>query len=213
VAALLLAEGELTVSTPRTRGKPKTYHCESDPMRDEVIPEVKNPKLSSWDVAYALNMAIACLITYWIMTHTLSRFVDESSDFLGGMWAVVATVFVFRETRLGSLSAGIARLIATCVSFALCLLYLLLFPFTPVGMAALIAIGTIVMASLGRRDDIVTVGITTAVVMVVAAMSPAGAWQQPLLRLVDTIVGIAVGVACKWAASFLFSKNTGEQAP
>jgi uncharacterized membrane protein YccC len=178
----------------------------SDPVQEEIIPEVKNPKLSSWDVAYALNMAIACLITYWIMTHTLSRFVDESSDFLGGMWAVVATVFVFRETRLGSLSAGIARLIATCVSFALCLLYLSLFPFTPVGMAALIGLGTVVMASLGRREDIVTVGITTAVVMVVAAMSPVDAWQQPLLRLADTVVGIAVGVACKWAASFLFSK-------
>src|SRR5258707_1123252 len=91
--------------------------------RDEIIPEVKNPRLSWWDVAYALNMAIACLITYWIMTHTLSRFVDVPSDFLGGMWAVAATVFVFRETRLRSLSAGIARLIATCVSFALCLLY------------------------------------------------------------------------------------------
>jgi len=182
-------------------------------VRDEVIPEVKNPKLSSWDVAYALNMAIACLITYWIMTHTLSRFVDESSDFLGGMWAVVATVFVFRETRLGSLSAGIARLIATCVSFALCLLYLSLFPFTPVGMAALIAIGTLVMALLGRREDIVTVGITTAVVMVVAAMSPMDAWQQPLLRLADTMVGIAVGVACKWVGSFLFYQLFGERAP
>jgi uncharacterized membrane protein YgaE (UPF0421/DUF939 family) len=147
------------------------------------------------------------------MAHTLSRFVDESSDFLGEMWAVVATVFVFRETRLRSLSAGIARLIATCVSFALCLLYLLLFPFTPVGMAALIAIGTLVMALLGRRDDIVTVGITTVVVMVVAAMVPADAWQLPLLRLADTIVGIAVGVACKWAGSFLFFKLFGEQAP
>jgi uncharacterized membrane protein YgaE (UPF0421/DUF939 family) len=181
--------------------------------RDEVIQEANTPKLSSWDVAYALNMAIACLITYWIMTHTLSRFVDESSDFLGGMWAVVATVFVFRETRLGSLSAGIARLIATCVSFALCLLYLSLFPFTPVGMAALIAIGTLVMALLGRREDIVTVGITTAVVMVVAAMSPADAWQQPLLRLADTMVGIAVGVACKWVGSFLFYQLFGERVP
>jgi hypothetical protein len=176
------------------------------------MPEVKNQKLSSWDVVYALNMAIACLITYWIMTHTLSRFVDESSDFLGGMWAVVATVFVFRETRLRSLSAGSARLIATCVSFALCLLYLLLFPFTPVGMAALIGLGTLVMALLGRRDDIVTVGITTVVVMVVAAMSPTDAWQQPLLRLADTMVGIAVGVACKWVGSFLFYKYIGEQA-
>ena len=181
--------------------------------RDEILPEVKSPKLSSWDAVYALNMAIACLITYWIMTHTLSRFVDESSDFLGGMWAVVATVFVFRETHLRSLSAGIARLIATCVSFALCLLYLLLFPFSPVGMAALIAIGTLIMALLGRRDDIVTAGITTVVVMVVAAMSPTDAWQQPLLRLADTMVGIAVGVACKWVGSFLFYKYIGEQAP
>ncbi len=180
--------------------------------QDAIMPEVKNTKLSSWDVVYALSMATACLITYWIMTHALSRFVDESSDFLGGMWAVVATVFVFRESRLRSLSAGIARLIATCVSFALCLLYLLLFPFTPVGMAALIALGTLAMALLGRRDDIVTVGITTAVVMVVAAMSPADAWQQPLLRLADTIVGIAVGVACKWVGSFLFYRLFGEQA-
>jgi uncharacterized membrane protein YgaE (UPF0421/DUF939 family) len=121
-------------------------------------------------------------------------------------------VFAFASTRLGSLSAGIARLIATCVSFALCLLYLSLFPFTPVGMAALIALGTLAMALLGRRDDIVTVGITTAVVMVVAAMSPADAWQQPLLRLADTIVGIAVGVACKWVGSFLFYRLFGEQA-
>jgi uncharacterized membrane protein YccC len=207
VAAQVFVEGELTVSR-EAEGR----SLRSDPVRDEVIPEVKNPKLSLWDVAYALNMAIACLIAYWIMTHTLSRFVDESSDFLGGMWAVVATVFVFRETRLGSLSAGIARLIATCVSFALCLLYLSLFPFTPVGMAALIAIGTLVMALLGRREDIVTVGITTAVVMVVAAMSPVDAWQQPLLRLADTMVGIAVGVVCKWVGSFLFYQLFGEQA-
>src|SRR3984885_11391401 len=149
-----------------------------EPMqsRDEIMSEVKDAKLSSWDVVYALNMAIACLISYWIMTNILSRFVDRPSDFLGGMWAVSATVFVFRESRVRSLSAGVGRLIATCVSFALCLLYLLIFPFTPVGMAALIGIGAVVMALLGRRDDIVTVGITTAVVMVVAAMSPSDAW-------------------------------------
>jgi uncharacterized membrane protein YgaE (UPF0421/DUF939 family) len=172
--------------------------------------EVKDASLSAWDVVYALNMAVACLISYWIMTRILARFVDAPSDFLGGMWAVVATVFVFRESRARSLSAGIARLIATCVSFALCLLYLSLFPFRPVGMAALIAIGTVVMALLGRRDDIVTTGITTAVVMVVAAMSPEDAWHQPLLRLADTVIGIAIGVACRWAGSFLFHRFVGE---
>src|ERR1700704_5350197 len=103
------------------RGPPCLSRSEPMQSKNAIMPQVKNLRLSSWDVVYALNMAIACLITYWIMTHILSRFVDQSSDFLGGMWAVVATVFVFRETRLGSLSAGIARLIATCVSFALCL--------------------------------------------------------------------------------------------
>ena len=70
-------------------------------------------------------------------------------------------------------------------------------------MAALIGVGTVVMMLLGRREDIVTTGITTAVVMVVAAISPQDARQQPLLRLVDTVVGIAVGVGMR-KVSFLF---------
>ena len=167
--------------------------------------------LSSWDLVYAVDIAIACLLTYWIITYALARFVDKPSDFLGGMWAVVATLFVFRDTRVQSLSAGKARLIATCVSFALCLLYLWILPFTPVGMAVLLGLGTVVMTFLGRRDDIVTTGITTTVVMVVAAMSPQNAWHQPLLRLIDTIVGIAVGVTCKWIGSFLFYRSLGTQ--
>jgi uncharacterized membrane protein YccC len=166
-------------------------------------------RLSAWDLVYAVDMAIACLISYWVMTDGLARFVDPASDLLGGMWAVAATIFVFRETRRDSLAAGADRLIATGVSFGLCLPYLWLFRFTPLGMAVVLAIGTLVMALLRRRDDIVTTGITTAVVLVVAAISPQDAWQQPLLRLVDTVVGITVGVACKWAASYLFDRLTG----
>jgi uncharacterized membrane protein YccC len=48
---------------------------------------------------------------------------------------------------------------------------------------------------VGRHEDVVTAGITTAVVMVVAALAPAHAWEEPILRLVDTAVGIAVGLA------------------
>jgi uncharacterized membrane protein YccC len=186
---------------------------QANAIRGGLMQVVKDAKLIAGDVVYALNMAIACLVSYWIVTHILSQSVDRPSDLLGGMWAVVATVFVFRETRVTSLSAGIARLVATCVSSALCLLYLSLFPFTPVGMAALIGIGTVAMTLLGRRDDIITVGITTAVVMVVAAISPENAWQQPLLRLADTVVGVATGVAFKLGSSFFCLKIIGEEEP
>ena len=60
-------------------------------------------------------------------------------------------------------------------------------------MAALIGIGTIVLTLLGRSEDIITTGITTAVVMVVAAISPRHSWIEPILRLVDTVVGLGLG--------------------
>jgi uncharacterized membrane protein YccC len=172
----------------------------------------RNERFSSWDFVYAVNMGFACLISFWVITFVLVRFVDKPSDLLGGMWAVAATIFVFRDTHSESLSAGVSRLIATSVSFALCLAYLLVFPFTAVGMAIVLAVGTVVMALSDRRGDIITTGITTAVVMVVAALSPQDAWHQPLLRLVDTVVGIAVGVSCKWIASFLFYRLLGKPA-
>ena len=164
----------------------------------------KNDKLRVWHIAYSLNVGITSLITYWIITHLLAGFVDQADDYLAGMWAVVAVVFVFRDSREEALRAGIARLIATCISFALCFAYLLSFPFTPVGLAALLGAGTLVMTILGRRKDIVTTGITTTVIMVVAAMSPHDPWQQPVLRFVDTVVGIALGVGGKWIGSYLF---------
>jgi uncharacterized membrane protein YccC len=174
-----------------------------------AVPRAK--KLTPWDVAYSVDMGIACAISYWIVTQVLVRFVDEPTKILGGMWSVVATVFVFRESREHSLSAAVGRLIATGMSFALCLVYLLIFPFTPLGMAFVIGLGTLVMTVLGRRDDIVTTGITTAVVLVVAGLSPEGAWRQPILRLIDTVIGIGVGVMCKWIASYVFFRFVGER--
>jgi uncharacterized membrane protein YccC len=118
------------------------------------------------------------------------------------MWAVVATVFVFRDTRVHSCSAGVARLAATTLSMVLCLLYLLIVPFSGLGMAAVIGLGTFVIMLLGRPDDIITTGITAAVVLVVARISPENAWHQPLLRFADTLVGIAVGVSRRWIGAY-----------
>jgi uncharacterized membrane protein YccC len=170
-------------------------------------------RFSLQDIAYNLELTLACLATFWIITGILRPFVNNPADnLLGGMWAVVGTVFVFRDSSDQSLSAGISRMIATCVSFVLCLAYLLFLPFNPVGMAALIGIGTLSAMLLGRRNEIVTTGITTAVVMVVAALSPDHAWTQPLLRLLDTIVGVTVGLTFAWTGSLLVRRWTGKFA-
>lgn len=172
---------------------------------------MKLAKPSAWDVAYAIDMAIACLITYWIMLFLFPRFVGWPSTSVGVLWAVISTVFVYRDTRAHSLSAGISRLIATFTSFALCLIYLWLLPATAIGMASLIAIGGLMMILIDRRDEIGLTAITIAVIMIVAASDPQHAWLQPILRLVDTVIGIAVGVACKWVGSFGFCRISGEE--
>ena len=148
-------------------------------------------------VLHAIALSILCVISYWLITHLLAHVfpVSRDDDLLGGMWAVVATIFVYRYSYQQSTGAALSRIAATSLSFALCFVYLLFFPSEVWGMAALIGIGAVAMSVLDRPEDVITTGITTAVVMVVAAISPDHAWKQPILRLLDTIVGVAVGVA------------------
>jgi uncharacterized membrane protein YgaE (UPF0421/DUF939 family) len=161
---------------------------------------------------HGLTLSILCMITYWLITRLLAHMlsVSRDDDLLGGMWAVVATVFVYRYSCEESVAAALSRMGATSLSFALCFIYLLFFPFHIWGMATLIGVGAVAMSLLGRPDDIITTGITTAVVMVVGAISPDHAWKEPILRMVDTIVGVAVGVLGAWIS--LKPSHTGSTA-
>ena len=119
--------------------------------------QTRPEKLSAWDVVHAVNLAITTFITYVLITSITPLLAQKPAQPVGILWAVISAVFVFRDTREHSLSAGISRLFATCVSFALCLVYLLLFPANPLGMAILIAIGALLATAVpascgyGRR--------------------------------------------------------------
>jgi uncharacterized membrane protein YccC len=163
--------------------------------------------LSTYTVVHAITMALACLISYWVMTALLNPLVAKDDDLLGGMWAAIASAFVFRDTGQATLLAGACRLVATFVSFTLCLIYLWFAKPSTWGMALILTVGTLMMVLLHRRDEIITTGITTIVVMVVSILNPADALNQPLLRLIDTVVGLSVGVACNSAAVFVFRRS------
>jgi uncharacterized membrane protein YccC len=160
----------------------------------------RHPAETRYVLLHSVTLSILCVISYWLITHMLAHVfsISRDDDLLGGMWAVVATVFVYRYSYEESTGAALSRMGATSLSFALCFIYLLFFPFHLWGLATLIGIGAVTMSLLGRPDEIITTGITTAVVMIVAAISPDHAWKQPILRVVDTIVGAAVGVVGAW---------------
>ncbi|MDG4824561.1 FUSC family protein [Asanoa sp. WMMD1127] len=145
-------------------------------------------------------LGLASVLTFWLASDVFTQvYVDSrDSDLLGGMWAALSTIFVSRATFRDSLSAGLSRLSATLISFVICLVYLVFLPFHLWAFGLLIGLSALVGLLLGRRGDATTAAITTAVVLVVAAISPAAPWQQPILRLADTVIGAVVGVATAW---------------
>ena len=145
-------------------------------------------------------LAAACLITYWVATRMLAHvyLLSRDDELVGGVWAVIATIFVLRDSYRHSMAAAVTRMAATSVSFVLCLIYLIYLPFHIWAMAALIGLSALAVTLIGRPGDAITAAITTAVVMGVAALSPHDAWRQPILRFADTVIGVAVGVGTAW---------------
>ncbi|MEU8687585.1 FUSC family protein [Streptomyces sp. NPDC048665] len=144
---------------------------------------------------YSIEVGLASLLSYWAATRIWSGTHQPYEEGqLGGMWAAISTIFVIRECKRKSTTAAIARMSATLISFALCLVYLAFLPFQAWGLALLVGLSVLAPGLLGRPGDEATAAITTTVVMVVAGLNPHGAWKQPLLRLADTAIGVAAGM-------------------
>jgi hypothetical protein len=151
-------------------------------------------------LADSVVLGLACVVTYLLATKLLSwvHSVAPADDLLGGMWAVIAAIFVNRSTYSESRGAAVSRLAASFVSFVYCLIYLTFLPFHTWGLALLVGVSALTARLIGRPGDAITAAITTTVVLVVAEVSPQGAWEQPILRLADTAIGVAVGLASAW---------------
>ncbi|HWO30614.1 MAG TPA: hypothetical protein VNO32_17600, partial [Candidatus Acidoferrum sp.] len=73
-------------------------------------------------------LGFACIISYFLITGCLGKiyFLSRDDELLGGMWSIIAAIFVYRHTYQQSMKAALTRSAATLLSFALCLVYLLL---------------------------------------------------------------------------------------
>jgi uncharacterized membrane protein YccC len=166
------------------------------------MPPISRPRAREVPRALAESalLAAACLVSYWVVAQLLARIhaVSAAGDIIGGMWAALATIFVIRGSYGQTTAAAMTRTAATLVSFAICLVYLSFLPFHPWALAVLTGLSALVMILLGRPGDAGTAGITTAVLIALAGVDPQHAWQQPILRLADTIVGVLVGLGVAW---------------
>ena len=151
---------------------------------------------------YSVTLGLSALGCYWFALHVVNPIhrISATGDTIGALWAAISTVFVYRHSYDESESAALSRVAGTAVSFVLCLIYLVLFPFHLWAIALLIAIGAFVLAIAGRPQDTMPASLATLVVLVIASIDPHDAWQQPIMRLADTVVGVAIGLAAVWVS-------------
>ncbi len=161
------------------------------------------PRTARGAVMQSLTLALACLASYSLVRHASAQIhsLTRADDLVGSLWAVIATAFVFRMTDGESVTAAKTRAAATALSFALCFVYLLFLPFHAWGLAALVALGTLLLTLRGQSGDVGVAAITTGAVMVIAALGPHDPWKQPLIGAVDTAVGIGIGVTASLLAN------------
>jgi hypothetical protein len=82
------------------------------------------PPAATDALIHGVMLSVLCVISYWLITHLLAHTfsVARDDDLLGGMWAVIATVFVYRYGYDQTIAAALSRIAATLLSFVLCLL-------------------------------------------------------------------------------------------
>ena len=156
----------------------------------------------------AALLAAASLLSYWLTADLLSRLhaASRTEHIIGGLWAAIATIFVSKSSYRQSVAAAASRVAGTLVSFVVCFIYLVFLPVHLWAFGLLIGVSALVPTLAGRPADAATAAITTAVLIALAALNPQHAWQQPIFRLGDTVVGVLVGVAAAWVGR----KLTGE---
>jgi uncharacterized membrane protein YccC len=165
-------------------------------------------------VLYCCVLALAATLAYSIAIQGLARIhsVSGVSDLIGGLWTMIATLFVCHIRYRQTMKAAVTRVVGTSVSFVLCLIYLVFLPFHLWAMALLIGLSALAVMLIGRPGDAIVAGIATAVVLVVAEASPHDAWQEPILRFVDTVIGVAVGLLAGWISARIVPDEAGQAA-
>lgn len=166
--------------------------------------------LDPTEAAAAVVLAVTSGAVFLLMTQVIGPLLSESGESaeIGAMWAVISTIFVFHMSFNDRLQGAKTRLAATAMSLVVCLVYLLLFPVTALGIGVVIGVSSLLAVVIRQPQDAALTAITSTVVLIVADLGqPDTRWLQPLLRLLDTAVGIAIGLAAAAGLGWVCSQR------
>jgi uncharacterized membrane protein YccC len=142
----------------------------------------------------AVQNTLVCLFAY-LGGYYLTTLLHIPAARLGGLWAMISGIVVLQATRRETWSSAWLRLLGTFIGAAITGIYLLLLPFSPLGMALTIGVTVLLCQLVGIPDHARLAALTVAVIMVISSLHPEiNPVVNVLLRFVESCIGTALAV-------------------
>jgi len=118
-----------------------------------------------------------------------------ASAVVGGLWSMISAVVVLQATRRETITSASRRVLATLIGAVISAIYLLVFPYSLVGMAVCIGATVLLGQVTGSPDHARLAAITVAVIMVTSSVSPTlSPILNAALRFAESCIGAGTTV-------------------
>lgn len=160
------------------------------------------------DFTMAAAKSVAVLLSYLVGFYITGSFHDESRYF-GAMLAAIASVVALQGDVKTSVRQGWLRVLGTFIGAVIATVYLLIFPFSLIGLIVTVFVLGIVCMAFAIPDNGKMATIALIVIMLISQKNPE---IPPIvnssLRFLETFVGALIGITMAWFLELI--KRKGE---
>jgi uncharacterized membrane protein YgaE (UPF0421/DUF939 family) len=145
-------------------------------------------------IRISLQITLVSLVSYLVGFYTTS-FIHELSAGLGGLWAAISGIVVLQATQKDTWSLAWIRVLGTAIGAVVSAVYLMMLPFSPVGMAAAIFITMLICHAVGIPSHARLAALTVVLIMVTSNMHPGlDPVLNAALRFSESCIGTTIAV-------------------
>ncbi len=118
-----------------------------------------------------------------------------ASALVGGLWSMISAVVVLQATRRETIMSAWRRIFGTLIGAVISGIYLLVLPYSLVGMAVCIGATVLLGQATGSPDHARLAAITVAVIMVTSSVNPTlSPILNAALRFAESCIGAGITV-------------------
>lgn len=157
----------------------------------------------------ALQFAIVSSLAFSLALFVSNLF-PESPDtgMIGAMWAMISAIVVTQDTHSATISTAWLRIFGSLIGAIFSALYLILFPFSIVGMGILIGVVVFTCVLLRMPGHLRLAALTAGVVLVISVQNPAiSPVVNAATRFFEVIIGSMVAIAAAWVWQYFFHSS------